>query len=120
MRMRRHARRIVALAAAYAVAAQAILLGVGGPLAGVADLAAQPICSPAAAGEHYPAPAGHGHGCLGACLACCCAANAAPTPATAVVYALGPARGIAAAAEIGPEPRLSFTRAHRSRAPPLD
>lgn len=113
----RHTRAIVALAAAYAVAAQAILLAVG-PLAGAGDLAAQPICSRAAAGERNPAPARHGCDCLAACLACCCGAPATPAPATAVVSALRPARRIAAAVEIAPEPRLSLTRAHRSRAPP--
>ncbi len=121
MRTRYYARAVVALVAAYAVALQAILLVLGGPIAGAGDFAAQPICSAFGAAGTGSAPVGHEHDCLAACLiGCCCGATAAPAPGAILVYALKPARTVGAAGEAAtPTLRLSATGAHRSRAPPL-
>jgi hypothetical protein len=118
MSMRHHARALVALTAAYAVALQAILLAVGGPAAGAAQFAALPICSTLGAG--HGAPAGHGNDCRGACLAGCChGATVLPGPEPAIVRAPMPQQSIIA--RIVPPPLLlrSATGAHRCRAPPL-
>jgi hypothetical protein len=115
--MRHHAHALVALAAAYSVALQAILLAVGGPATGAAQFAALPICSTLGAG--HGAPAGHGNNCRVACLASCChGASVLPSPEPTIVHAPMPAQGIVA--RIGAPPLLLRTAdAHRSRAPPL-
>ena len=116
--MRRSARTLVALAAAYAVALQALLLAVGVPVAGASEFATVPICSSFGAG--HSAPAGHRQDCLGACLTgCCCGAAVFPAPGLAMAYAPVPLLRIAAAPERVPPLRFSVTRANRSRAPPL-
>lgn len=120
MKLRRRGRKIVALAAAYAVALQAILLaGAGaGALAAGARSSAWAIClSGKAAGSHR-APTGHGYDCLFACLAGCCAIAAAPPPAMPARYAPATTRKLAVAVEAARHLRLSLPRAHRSRAPP--
>jgi len=116
MTMRRSARTLVALAAAYAVALQALLLAVGVPAVGASEFAAVPICSSFGAG--HSAPAGHTQDCLGACLSGCCC-GAAVFPAPGLVTAPVPLLRIAAAPATAPPLRLSVTRANRSRAPPL-
>jgi hypothetical protein len=120
MNMRHRARAVVALAAAYAVALQAILLAIGGPAAGAGQLAAVPICSSLGAG--HSAPAGHGQArdCLGACLAaCCCGTPVLPGSGAAMSYAPAPQQTVAAAIEATPLSVPGTTRAHRSRAPPF-
>lgn len=118
MSMRQSARTLVALAAAYAVALQALLLAVGVPVTGASEFAAVPICSSFGAG--HSAPAGHTQDCLGACLTgCCCGAAVFPAPGLAMAYAPVPLLRIAAAPEIAPTSRFSAARANRSRAPPL-
>jgi hypothetical protein len=118
MTMRRSARTLVALAAAYAVALQALLLAVGVPAAGASEFAAVPVCSSFGAG--HSAPAGHAQDCLGACLTgCCCGAAVFPAPGPAMAYAPVALLRIAAAPATAPPLRRSVTRANRSRAPPL-
>jgi len=108
---------MVALAAAYALALQAVLLAIGGPIAGATEFAALPICSSLGAG--HSAPADGGHDCLGACLAgCSCGSAAAPAPAPGVAYWPAPGQSIAAAfAAIRILP-FGAAGANRSRAPP--
>jgi hypothetical protein len=117
----RKTRAIVALAAAYAVAVQAILLAVGVPIGGTTDFAASSLCSAAQAGVPHPAPGGKDHDCPAACAACCCGAPVvAPSAAAAVVsYAQVVAGSIADVPANTATPRFSLDRAHRSRAPPL-
>jgi hypothetical protein len=118
MRMRQSARTLVALAAAYAVGLQALLLAFGAPVAGASEFAAVPICLSFGAG--HSAPAGHAHDCLGACLTgCCCGAAVFPMPGLAMAFAPAPQFRIAAAPELAPPSRPGVTRANRSRAPPL-
>jgi hypothetical protein len=109
--MRRSARRLVALAAAYAVALQALLLAVGAPVAGAPQFAAVPICA---------SFAGHSQDCLGACLTgCCCGATVFPAPGLAMAYTPGLLLRIAAAPATAPPTRPGVTPANRSRAPPF-
>src|ERR1700722_18210898 len=102
MNLRRHARIGIALAAAYAVALQAILLAFGVPSAG--GVAASPLCS-AAAGHSAPAGQNQGHSqdCLAACLTgCCSGAPICPTPASAAIYAPALAQVLTVASDIEP------------------
>jgi hypothetical protein len=120
MTLRRYARALVALLAAYAVALQIIVLAAGSPAAGVAGLSSLPICSPLGAGNSDPAPAGHGHDCLAACLVGCSGnPHLLPPPAAAVIYGPQPARMIAASVDATVPLRFGPTGAHRSRAPPV-
>jgi hypothetical protein len=118
MRIRHSARAAVALAAAYAVALQTILLVFGGPVAGAANFATQPICSHFGDSSSAP-PAGPGHDCLTACLTgCCCGAVAVPPPGVGGIFAPIPVQRVGAAVAAAPTVQLSATGAHRSRAPP--
>jgi hypothetical protein len=117
MHLRHHARAGMALAAAYAVALQAILLTYGVPLAGAGGASAFPICSQAAG---HSAPAGHGQDCLESCLTGCCgSAPVCPMPAAASVAAPEQALAITPALGAWPQPVARVTYAHCSRAPPL-
>jgi hypothetical protein len=118
MKVRHHSRSALALVAAYAFALQAILLAVGGPVAG-ADSFAAPICSHSGAGGTGSAPAGRGCDCLANCLAGCCGGAAAPAPGTTLIYTPEPLQTAVAALAVVPTPRSSAGIAHRSRAPPL-
>jgi hypothetical protein len=120
MRLRQYSRPLLALVAAYAIALQAVLLVVAGPMSGPGSVVA-PLCSHAGGGSGGtgPAPAGRGCDCLATCLAGCCGAAAAPAPRTAIFYAPGLLRTAVAAPVASPAPRLSAAAAHRSRAPPL-
>jgi hypothetical protein len=146
MSLRRHARTGIALAAAYAVALQAVLLAFGVPGAG----AAVPLCS-AAAG--HAAPAGqsqahsqgqsqeqsqaqsqgqsqgqsqeqrnqdHNRDCLAACLTgCCSSAPICPMPVAAAIDAPAPAQQLlTVASAVERVWAARATNAHRSRAPP--
>jgi hypothetical protein len=117
----RKTRAIVALAAAYAVAAQAILLAIGGPIGAVTDFAAVSLCSASQAGVDHPAPGGKEHDCPAVCAACCCGAPlASPSAATvAAAYAQIPVGSIAATPASAATWYFKLDRAHRSRAPPL-
>ena len=117
MSMRHQARAFVALAAAYAVALQAILLAIGGPVADAREFAVLPICSSLGAG--HSAPVGHAGGCLGTCLGCCCGTPVYPAPGPAMTYAPMPAQTIVVAFIATPLLLVSATGANRCRAPPL-
>ncbi len=124
MSMRRHGtgvvRAFVAVAAAYAVALQALLLAIGGPFGGGAQFAALPICSSHSSfGAGHSAPAGHGGCCVDACLGCCGEAPLCPAPGAALTYAPAPLQTVAAAHESAPAVLAGVAAAHRSRAPPL-
>lgn len=111
-------RAIVALAAAYALVLQAILLAIGAPPAGAREFAAVPICS--ALGPGHSGPVGHGPDCLGACLTGCCGgAPLVPTPVVLPADAAVPMRSLIILAEAASASHLRFARAHRCRAPPL-
>jgi hypothetical protein len=118
MRLRCKARAMVALAAAYAVAAQAILLAIGGgPVAGTAGWAA--LCSTAKGVKPHPGPAGGGHGGSAACLACCCGAPVTPAAAAVIPARQATAHRVAPNLAVVPVLSVSVSRAHRARAPPL-
>ncbi|MGA8616175.1 MAG: hypothetical protein WB760_31690 [Xanthobacteraceae bacterium] len=114
-------RAIVALAAAYAVAAEATLLAIGGPIVGVTGSPAFSLCSPTNSGAAHPAPGGKEHDRPAACAACCCGAPVAPPSAAtmAAAYEALSAGSIAAVVASAPTWRFNLDRAHRSRAPPL-
>lgn len=118
MNMRHHVRALVALAAAYALALQAILLAVGGPISARAgEIGALPICSSLTAG--HPAPLEHTGGCPGTCLGCCCGPPLCPIPGPAMTYVPAPAHTIAVASVAAPVLVVAIPDDHRSRAPPL-
>ena len=119
MTLRRSARALVALLAAYAVALQTMVLVAGGPAAGMLALSALPICSPLDAGRSDPAPVGHSHDCLAACLAGCSGNPHPLPPAVAAVYGPQPVRMIAVPVDATVPLRFGATGAHRSRAPPV-
>lgn len=110
---------IVALAAAYALALQAVFLAFGYPFGGATASISLPICS--SPGADHSMPAGQAHDCLGACLAGgCCGAAAAPAPgAAALTYVSDAGRELRAALEADPILLRNAIGAHRSRAPPL-
>jgi hypothetical protein len=119
MKLRLKMRAIVALAAAYAVALQATLLAIGGPLVGATGLAAGSLCA-----QQHGAPAnlpagGNDHGCAAACLACCCGLSVPPVSAPVLAARSALPRRIAPAPAVNSGVPLRFARAHRSRAPPL-
>jgi hypothetical protein len=120
MSIRRHVRATVALAAAYAVALQTILVVFGGTMPGATSFAATPICSSVGTAGTGSVPPGHSQDCLIACLTgCCCGAAAIPVPGATVAYAPEPARIVTATIETAATMRPGVTAAHRSRAPPL-
>jgi hypothetical protein len=118
------ARAVVALAAAYALALQAILLAVAVPLgAQTAGFGGLPICSGLDSGYRYTAtnsaPRRHTGSCPGGCLGCCCSPPACHLPGPVTTYApVSSPMGLAAARAMQPIPIGQFA-AHRSRAPPL-
>src|ERR1700733_11338286 len=123
MNLRHHARAGTALAAAYAVALQAVLLAVGAPIAGATGIAAIPICAHAAADHSIPpghsTPAGHGQDCLDACLTGCCGAvPVCPAPLGAAIYAPAVAQAMVPALDVSQHLAGRVSHAHRSRAPP--
>jgi hypothetical protein len=118
MTTRSCSRTIVALAAAYALALQAILLAIGAPAAGAGEFAAPPICS--APGTGHSVPPGHAPDCLGACLTGCCGgAPHCSLTAMPAGYAPLPLQSPAVMAETTPVSYLHAAGAHRCRAPPL-
>jgi hypothetical protein len=121
MNVRYHARAAAALAAAYVVALQAILLAFSAPGAGA--VAALSICASAVPGHSAPighAPIEHGQDCLDACLTgCCCGAPILPAPTGAAGYVPAPLYTLAAAHNASAPFFASPTNAHRSRAPPV-
>jgi hypothetical protein len=116
MKLRHHARAGLALAAAYAVALQGILLAFSAPIAGAGGVVTLQICSGIAG---HSAPAGHGQDCLDACLTGCCGgAPICPSPPGAMLYAPAPGETMAPVFDVRPVLVVRVTNAHRSRAPP--
>jgi hypothetical protein len=111
-------RAIAALAAAYAVVVQATLLAVG-PLAAPAGLAAGFVCAQHNGAPAHPSPGGSQHGCVGACLACCCGVSIPPTSVPALAARSALPQRITAAPAVNSGVPLRCARAHRCRAPPL-
>lgn len=119
MSVRRKSPAVAAMAAAYAVVLQTILLAICGAMAeGQAPIGAS-LCAASPGGERHPAPAGRGDDCLSACLACCCGVAVEPAPGVAPADLRDPVRGIAAPAILAVATPLRVDRAHRSRGPPL-
>ncbi len=112
-------RPVLALAVAYAVALQALMLVAVDPFGGANAWSASPICAAAGGGGSAPQPAGHAHDCLASCLVGCCGAPALPACESRMVHAdvTGPVLAAATVAAVGARP--SVTGSHRSRAPPL-
>jgi hypothetical protein len=116
-------RRIVALAAAYAIALSGLIASFGAGRA-AAEAAGQPgeiLCHSVAAGQ--PAPStdqGNGKICVDACCVGCLMLMAAlpPPPATAVAVPQSASRTIAPPA-LSDLAGARDTKSHRSRAPPL-
>jgi hypothetical protein len=119
----------VALAAAYAVVLQAILLAFSVPIAGAAGFDAAPICASHGTSSGGPSvPDGHeqnrdrhqGQDCLDACLTgCCCGASLRAVPGAWLAAAPALSQTAAATVESAPVLRQPVAFAHRSRAPPL-
>jgi hypothetical protein len=117
-------RRIVALAAAYAIALSGLIASFGAARA-AAETAAVPggiICHTSIAGQQSPSPAGDsGKTCLDCCCGVGCTMTLAalpPPPASAAPLLQAPGHQLASldAAILTGEPD---TKSHRSRAPPL-
>jgi hypothetical protein len=117
-------RRIVALAAAYAIALSSLLASFGAARAAV-ETAAIPggiICHSIIAGQQAPTPAGdNGKTCLDCCCGVGCTMTLAalpPPPASAAPLLQAPSHRLAPldAAVLTGGP---VTKSHRSRAPPL-
>jgi hypothetical protein len=116
-------RRVIALAAAYALALGGILASwaAGSAAALAADAPASVTCHSDGAGGPPPSPDGDsGHVCVDACCVGCVLLIAAlpPPPIKSIGAPQSAARPVAAS------PARSataghFTRSHRSRAPPL-
>jgi hypothetical protein len=127
MRVWSKARAIVALAAAYAVALQAMLLAMdggpmagtmAGPMAGIGGFAA--LCSSAQGAKPHSVPAQGGHGGMTGCLGCCCCAPVAPAAGTAVIPSQrATVHRIPVNFAVAPAQSLRVASAHRARAPPL-
>jgi hypothetical protein len=130
MTRRHNMRALVAAAAAYALALQAILLAFGASIGTQGGgLGGPPICSglatavdPAVGSGRSapdPAPLGHLGGCPGPCLGCCCCPLACRIPAPIATYAPAPAPIVSVAFAAMPPFPAGVPAAHRSRAPPL-
>jgi hypothetical protein len=116
-------KRLVALAAAYAIALAGLLANLSGAQMAAAAAGGQPggiICHTDVAGNPAPSPdGGAGNTCVDDCCTGCLMLMAAlpPPPATAITLALPVGEPIAppAVATIVANPP---TYSHRSRAPP--
>lgn len=125
MTLRHDMRGFVALAAAYALALQAILLAVG-PLGVVkAEFGGLPICSGLGSGlgsGHSggpPGPLGHARDCLGTCLGCSYGSPACHLPGPVTRYAPGAAQIVIVVFAEAPPFHVGVLAAHRTRGPPL-
>jgi hypothetical protein len=116
-------RAFVALAVAYALALQAILLAVGPLGVGKAEFGGLPICSGSGLGSGHSggpqAPLGHAGDCLGTCLGCGCGSPACHLPGPVTGYAPGAAQIIIVAFAAVPPFHVGVFAAHRTRGPPL-
>jgi hypothetical protein len=119
MSLRHHARTVIALAAAYAVVLQTLLLAIGSPVGGAREgareFAAFPLCS----GPGNSTPARQSGDCPGPCVGCCCGPAADSALAPAAAYAPAALQIVAHAAAVSaPLVFVSVSGANRSRAPP--
>ena len=114
MSLRHPTRTVVALAAAYAVVLQTLLLAISGPVAGTTEFAAVPLCS----SPGHSVPARHSGDCPGPCLGCCYGPAAGAAPAPVVAYAPTALQIVAPAAAAPALLFVSTRNANRSRAPP--
>ena len=115
-------RRIVALAAAYAIALSSLIASFGAASA-AADAAAAPngiICHTLVAGDETPASGDtKSNHCVGnCCVGCLMLMAAVPPPAKIVLAPLSASKSIAPPQNIVLVGGLK-TKDHRSRAPPL-
>jgi hypothetical protein len=117
-------RRIIALAAAYAIALSSLIASFGAASA-AAEAAAIPggiICHTVIDGQHTPAPA-QGNGKL--CIDCCCGVGctmlmaALPPPPTAAAPLSQASSDRVASSALAVHAGGHEANAHRSRAPPL-
>jgi hypothetical protein len=129
MSPRPNIRALVALAVAYALTLQAILLAFGASLGAQAgELGGLPICSSlhsglasglaSGLGSEHSAPLGHAGDCPGTCLGCCCGPPACHFPGPAMTYAPALAPIIIVDFVAMPPIPVGPRAAHRSRAPP--
>ena len=116
MSFRLPTRRLIALAAAYVVAAQATLLPLS--IAAASPMLTSICVSVADGAGHQPGDTGNGCGCAAACGVQCCAPGALDRPAAqfrlppAVVQVLAPVEALIAV-------RAENRASHHPRAPPL-
>lgn len=117
MSFRLPTRRLIALAAAYLVAAQAIVL----PLSvAVASPFVHAQCASASGGAgHGPAGTDGGCGCAAGCGMQCCAPAHLTTPPAEFRLPLTVARVLAPLTVFYPGVRADSRGSHRSRAPPV-
>jgi len=119
MSIRQCGRRVLALAVAYGVALQALLLVFSCPVVGTDAFISAPICSSNGSGGPKHPPAGHDCACLAGCGAGCGAGLAGPMQEPSdITYAPASFRRLPAVAELAP-PCAGVDAAHRSRAPPV-
>ena len=110
-------RRVIALAAAYVVALQALLLplsvAAGGPFE-------SSLCAAAASVDGSPSPAGHDSGCpcAAGCGTQCCVQTLAGPPVVAVTLDLTRAIAMTPAPAIEPIVRVADRSPQIPRAPP--
>jgi hypothetical protein len=114
----RKRRAIVALAAAYALVLQAMMLAVGGSMGGAPAVAAGLMCWHRDGAAPHQAPAGPGDCCSASCLACCGGTPAMPTPTLAIIGERRLAEKIGVKFAIAASVLPAVACAHRSRAPP--
>ncbi len=117
-------RRVIALAAAYAIALSSLIASFGAARA-AADMAAHPggvICHSVAAGKHAPASGktSNNKTCADSCCAGCLMLMAAlpPPPANAAAVHRYRQRVRSSAGDRRLSPAQPDAKSHRSRAPP--
>jgi hypothetical protein len=110
-------RRVIALAAAYVVALQALLLPLSVAASGAFDSS---LCTAAISVDGAPAPASHDTGCpcAAGCEAPCCVQTLAGPPPVTVVLGLTRAIAMTLGPAIAPVTRLANRRPQVPRAPP--
>jgi hypothetical protein len=114
------ARRLVALAAAYAIALSGLIVSFGAVRAAAAAATASGDVICHTARLDHPAPAGDNNSdCNGSCCIGCLMLLAAvpPPPTVSITIEQSPSRPIALPAIID-LPSTPYTKTHRSRAPP--
>jgi len=117
--MNRTRRRLIALAAAYVMGLQALLLplsvAVGGAFTNV-------LCSAQQSVGNSQAPIGHNTGCpcaAGCGMQCCAAYALAGPPRTVIVFGLSAAGDLLPAPAVDAAPRPAARHPQLARAPPV-